>query len=104
MSDDYNTQLAAVDAGNSKGSPATLEDPAHVKNLCWQTRPAPLKPDENVLADALQSIFASEVYELGGIVERLNQMKISPPAGASAWSEESFRSEISRLANPTGSA
>ena len=103
MGDDYNTQLAAAgESDNRKGSSATIEDPAHVENLRWQTRPAPLTADENALADALQTIFASEVYGLSGIVERLNQMKIAPPAGTSAWTEENFRTEIRRLADLTG--
>jgi hypothetical protein len=102
VGDDYNTRLAA--AGGSdirKGSSATIEDPARVENLCWQTRPAPLTPDENSLADALQSIFAGEVYDLHAIVDRLNQMKIAPPTGASGWTEENFRTEMRRLADLT---
>lgn len=100
MGDDYNTHLAAAgESGNRKGGLATIEDPAQVRNQCWQTRPAPLTADENVLAEALQSIFAGEVYELNGIVDRLNQIKISPPVGAPAWTEQNFRAEIQRLAN-----
>src|SRR5437762_3992162 len=100
VNDAYNTQLAAASGSdNRKGSPATIEDPAHVENLRWQTRPAPLTHDENALADALQSIFAAEVYELDGIVERLNQMRISPRGGTPAWTEEAFRAEVRRLAN-----
>ena len=104
MGDDYNPQLAATSGSdNSKGSPATIEDPAQVKNLCWQTRSAPLSDGEAALADALQTIFAGEFYELDGIVERLNRMKIVPPAGTSTWTEEGFRAEIRRLANLTES-
>jgi len=99
VNDAYNTRLAAASEPDTrKGSPATIEDPARVENLRWQTRPAPLTADENALADALQTIFATEVYELDGIVDRLNQMKISPP-GAPLWTEENFRSELRRLAN-----
>lgn len=104
MGDDYNPQLATMGVpDSSKGSPATIEDPAQVSNLRWQTRPAPLTTGEAALADALQTIFADEIYELDGIVERLNQMKIGPLAGTSAWTEEGFRAEIRRLANLTGS-
>ena len=103
MGDDYNPRLAAVaETANRKGGEATIEDPDRVENLRWQTRPAPLTPAENALAEALQAIFADEVYALDGIVERLNRMKIAPPAGASAWSEEGFRTEIRRLADLTG--
>lgn len=104
MGDDYNRQLAATDGAERKGGEATIEDPARVQNLRWQTRPAPLTDAENALADALQSIFAVEVYDLGGIVERLNRMKIAPPTGASAWTEESFRAEVRRLADLTGAS
>lgn len=103
MGDDYNPRLAAPSQPESrKGGEATIEDPARVENLRWQTRPAPLTDAENALADALQTIFSAEIYDLGGIVERLDRMKIAPPAGASAWTEESFRAELRRLAELTG--
>ena len=103
MGDDYNRQLAPVGQPESrKGGEATIEDPARVENLRWQTRPAPPTAAENALADALQTIFGEEVYALDGIVERLNGMKVAPPAGASVWTEESFRAEVRRLADLTG--
>jgi hypothetical protein len=103
VGDDYNRQFAAAGQSESrKGGEATIEDPARVENLRWQTRPAPLTAAENALADALQTIFAEEVYALDGIVERLNRMTIAPPAGASAWTEESFRAEVRRLADLAG--
>jgi len=102
VGDDDNPQLATGESADRKGSEATIEDPDRVKNLRWQTRPAPLTPEEDTLADALQTIFADEVYGLDGIVERLNRMRIAPPAGTAAWSEASFRAEIRRLADLTG--
>jgi len=103
VGDDYNPMLAAVgETDNRKGSEATIEDLARVENLRWQTRPAPLTPEESALADALERIFADEVYGLDGVVERLNRMRIAPPAGASAWSDKSFRAEMRRLADLTG--
>jgi len=103
VGDDYNARLApAGESASRKGGEATIEDPDRVENLRWQTRPAPLTPAEDALADALQTIFADEVYGLDGIVERLNRMQIAPPTGASAWSEENFRTEIRRLADRTG--
>jgi len=102
VGDDCNPQLAAIrESGARKGGEATIEDPGHVENLRWQTRPAPLTPEENALADALQTIFADGVYELDGIVERLDRMKIAPPSGASAWTEQTFRAELRRLADLT---
>ncbi len=103
MSDDYNPLLAATGGSEiRKGGESTIENADRVGNLRWQTRPAPLTAEENSLADALQTIFADEIYGLDGIVERLNRMKITPPVGASAWSEENFRAEIRRLADLTG--
>ena len=103
VAEEYNAHLAAArESGNRKGGEATIENPDRVENLRWQTRPAPLTPEENALADALQTIFADQIYELDGIVERLNRLRIAPPAGASTWSEESFRAEVRRLADLTG--
>ncbi len=103
MGDDYNPRLAAADESEArKGGEATIEDPGRVENLRWQTRPAPRTSEESALADALETIFAAEVYELDGIVERLNRMKIAPPAGAPVWSEASFRTEMRQLADLTG--
>ena len=96
---DHNPLLARKGTTDeTKGGPATIEDPARVENIRWQTRPAPLTAAEEALADALQKIFADEVYALGGIVARLNQMKIMPPAGAASWTESGFRAELARLA------
>jgi hypothetical protein len=95
---DYNPHLAPAETTDNKGGPATIEDPAQVENVRWQTRPAPLTAHEDALADALQAIFADEIYALDRIVERLNALKIAPPGGAMVWSEENFRAEIARLA------
>jgi len=103
VGDDYNAQLApAGEAESRKGGEAAIENPAGVANLRWQTRPAPLTPAEDALADALQAMFADGVHDLAGIVQRLNRMKISAPGGAAAWTEENFRSEVRRLADLTG--
>lgn len=95
---DFNPHLATPEFCDNKGSAATVEDPAHVENICWQTRSAPLSPYENALADALQLIFGNEIYALGDVVERLNEMKIPAPLGAVYWTEDSFCAEIARLA------
>jgi hypothetical protein len=96
---DHNPLLGKTAAATeTKGGPATIEDPARAQNLRWQTRPAPLTAEENALADALQKIFADEIYSLEGIVQHLNRMSIAPPAGAAQWTEASFRAEMARLA------
>lgn len=94
---DHNPLLARALVEATKGGPATIEDPARVENICWQTRPAPLTAAEEALANALQKIFAAEIYVLDGIVENLNAMKIAPPAGATVWTEANFRAELARL-------
>ncbi|HUZ74657.1 MAG TPA: recombinase-like helix-turn-helix domain-containing protein [Stellaceae bacterium] len=95
---DHNPHLAVVPrSGDDKGSEAGIERPDRVVNIAWQTRAAPPGAAENALADALQAIFAEEIYELPRIVERLNRLGVAPPAGAAAWSEESFQAELHRL-------
>ena len=96
---DFNPNLAARRVPNdNKGGPASIELPDRVENIAWQTRPAPPTAAENALADALQKIFADEVYELAQIVTRLNAAGIAPPAGETRWSEANFRAELARLA------
>ncbi|HUB97021.1 MAG TPA: recombinase-like helix-turn-helix domain-containing protein [Stellaceae bacterium] len=79
-----------------KGSEAGIEHPDRVENIAWQTRAALPTPAENALADALQAIFADEIYDLPRIVERL-QGRVTPPGGASRWSEALLRAELARL-------
>ncbi len=66
-------------------------------NVAWQTRAAPPTAAENALADALQAIFAEEIYELPHIVERLNASAWRRPPAPPRWSEASFRAELHRL-------
>jgi len=97
---DYNPNLVAGRRPNdSKGGPTTIELPDRVENIAWQTRPAPLSAAENALADALQEIFAAEIYELAQIVERLNAAGIAAPAGQAQWTQANFRAEMARLAS-----
>jgi hypothetical protein len=79
-----------------KGSEAGIEHPDRVDNITWQTRAAPPTPAENALADALQAIFAEEIYDLPAIVERL-QVRVPAPGGAARWSEALLRAELARL-------
>lgn len=94
---EFNPFLAARSTDTDKGSPAGIEVPDQAQNIGWQTRPALPTAEENALADALQAIFADEVYDLSGIVERLNRAAIKPPAGTARWSEENFSAELMRL-------
>lgn len=79
-----------------KGSEAGIERPDRVENVAWQTRAAPPTAAENALADALQTLFAAEIYDLTRIVERLDSL-IEPPAGAERWTEALLRAELRRL-------
>jgi len=95
---DYNPHLApGRKANDDKGTEAGIEHPDRVENYTWQTRPAPPTAAESALADALQAIFAEEVWELPQIVARLNERGIAPPAGAQRWTEAAFRAELARL-------
>ncbi|MGH7089455.1 MAG: recombinase-like helix-turn-helix domain-containing protein [Stellaceae bacterium] len=79
-----------------KGGEASIEHPARVRNVAWQTRTAALTPAEDALAGALQSLFGEGVADLAAVAARLQTM-IPPPAGTSAWSAEVLRAELARL-------
>jgi hypothetical protein len=96
---DCNPWLAlgpAAGAPATKGGEATVEQPGAARNVVWQTRAAPPTPAESRLADALQAIFADEVYDLPGIVARLNAAGVATDSGA-PWTEPVFRAEMARL-------
>ncbi len=92
---DVNPWLAAAPAG-SKGGEHTLEPPGAAPNVVWQTRAAVPSAYETALADALQRIFADEIYDLPGIVAGLNRVGLTTEAGA-RWTEASFTAEMARL-------
>jgi len=79
-----------------KGNEAGIEHPDRVRNIAWQTRAAPPTAAENAFADALQAIFAEEVYDLPGIVHRLNG-RVPPPEGSARWTEAVLAAELRRL-------
>jgi hypothetical protein len=91
---DYNPGLTPD--RNDKGGEAGIEHPDRVENIAWQTRAAPPTAAENAFADALQAIFAEDIYELPKIVERLNGV-VPPPGGAPRWTEAVLRAELARL-------
>jgi hypothetical protein len=92
--DDHNPGLTP-DPRN-KGHEGGIEHPDRVRNIAWQTRAVPPSDAENALADALQAIFAEDIYELPGIVARL-QGRVPPPAGAARWTEALLAAELHRL-------
>jgi hypothetical protein len=81
---------------SDKGNEAGIELPERVENIPWQTRAAPPTAAENALADALQAIFADEIYDLALIADRLRD-RVPPPHGAPRWSESVLRAELARL-------
>jgi hypothetical protein len=91
---DYNPGLTPD--RNDKGSEAGIEHPDRVENIAWQTRAAPPTAAEDAFADALQAIFAEDIFDLAKIVERLNDL-VPPPAGAARWTEAAVRAELARL-------
>lgn len=66
------------------------------RNVVWQQRAADPTVYENALGDALEEIFAAEIYDLPSIVERLNEMGPQPQDGGS-WTEDAFQAEMKRL-------
>lgn len=66
------------------------------RNVVWQTRAADPTPHENAMGEALEKIFAAEIYDLPGIVAKLNEMGLTTEDGA-AWTEDSFQADIKRL-------
>jgi predicted transcriptional regulator len=94
---DHNPHLAPDAAGDDKGNEAGIERPDRVDNVAFQTRRAPPTASENALADALQALFAAEVYDLASVVAGLERRGLAPPAGEARWTEAAFRAELSRL-------
>ncbi|HXP30716.1 MAG TPA: recombinase-like helix-turn-helix domain-containing protein [Stellaceae bacterium] len=94
---DYNPFLGEI-RPSDKGTPDGIEMPDKVTNIGWQTRPAPPTAYEDRLADALQAIFAEEIYDLPRILARLNAAGIEAPAGAAGWTDKAFCAEMHRLA------
>ena len=81
---------------SDKGSEAGIEHPDRVENIAWQTRVAPPTAEEDRLADALQAIFAKEIYDLSQVVEMLDGI-VPPPPGTQRWTEAVLRAELARL-------
>jgi hypothetical protein len=65
-------------------------------NVIWQTRDHAPTPFEIGLANALETIFAAEIYELDAVVAELNKRGVRGEDGA-AWTAESFTATMKRL-------
>jgi len=81
---------------NDAAGQGSIEVPAEVENIVWQTRPAPPTEYENRLGDALVACFEEGIEELSPLVMRLNELGVLAPDG-SLWTEDSFEREIARL-------
>ena len=86
---DWNPWLSKTH--ENKGGPDYLETYDPPTLLQWQNREY-----EQALADALQEIFGEEVYDLPGIVGRLNESGVKPPEEG-GWTEAIFQSVMKRL-------
>jgi Recombinase-like helix-turn-helix domain len=91
--------------GPNKGGEASIERYEAPQLIRWQTRPALPTDYENALGDALEALFTREVYELGAIVEGLNDSGPADPDG-NPWTEASFQAVMKRLGDgePVGGA
>jgi hypothetical protein len=62
----------------------------------WQTRPSLPSEYHSTLADALEQIFAQQIYDLPGIVAALNREDVRTPGGE-PWTEASFQDTLREL-------
>ena len=98
MSDAFNPWLAAK--RRNKGDEGTVLPVDSSQNVLHQTRSRVPTDYEESLADALEDIFAAGHHELPEIVAKLNESTVPAPGGV-AWTEDSFKQEMSRLATDT---
>ncbi len=63
----------------------------------WQVGSGRPTDYDSRLADALEAAFTAGHTELAALIAHLNQAEVRAPEG-SAWTAESFKSEIARLA------
>ena len=61
-----------------------------------QARRAPPTDDENALAASIEAAFAAGVWDLAGLVARLNADGLRTPAGE-PWTEARYRDVMARL-------
>ena len=61
-----------------------------------QARRSPPTEYENLLASAIESAFGAGVWDLPGLVERLNNDGLRTPDGL-PWTEDRYRAVIQRL-------
>ena len=80
----------------NKGGGDYLETYAPPTLVPWQTRSASPSDYEQTLADELQQIFADKVYDLPGIIARLNESSVRLPTN-NDWTKASFQAEMKRL-------
>jgi len=95
---DYNPNLKPWRRSepNQVAGKGRIEHPNMSENLTNQTRSAPPTEYENQLGDALMEIFESDIDQLSGVVDKLNEMGVKSPEGE-VWTEESFQLEMKRL-------
>ncbi|MBM3601195.1 MAG: hypothetical protein FJX35_23605 [Alphaproteobacteria bacterium] len=82
--------------GANRAGATAIETYEELRNIEWQTRPAPLEPYESALADALEQILGRGTHDLPGIVAGLADMKVTDSSGR-PFTEQSFQAEVKRL-------
>ena len=100
---ELNPFLSPVDAP-TKGGGHFIEDPAHVENIVFQTRGAPLTPFEAHFAEALMTAYGEGAEELEDVSTALNVQRFADRMGA-AWTAETLTAELAALSTlfaPTG--
>ncbi|GAC19070.1 recombinase-like helix-turn-helix domain-containing protein [Paraglaciecola arctica] len=95
---DYNENLVPWQQINivTEGGKGSIETYDNIEHMIWQTRSSSPTKYENNLGDALEIVLA-ETHELPEIVLKLNDLGIFSRDG-SPFTEESFKQELSRLA------
>ena len=91
-----NQQKRTPEGDPPKGGEDTIERPAEVKNITWQTRAASPTPYEQTLCDALERLFGEGVDTLDQLVAGLNSSGIAHPDGGE-WTVANYESAMARL-------
>jgi hypothetical protein len=95
---DHNPHLKSweVPTPNKVAGKGSVEVPADIENIVWQTRAAPPSAYEIVLGDAIETAFGEGHYDIEHLVNRINDLGVLSPEGT-PWTEDRFKAEMARL-------
>jgi len=94
--DSWNVQIADRAKTAALGGAGDYERYDQIRNIRWQTRPAPLSAFEERLADALGEVLEAGAASLVEIATALNDRGVRDTAGR-AWTAASLAEELARL-------